>query len=331
MVETVSVPRYNEPVPERELHKGRRGRRPDQERIDFKMKKLLALLLSLAMVFTLAACGSSDDTEQNNEGDNQSSGTSEQGGDSEGGNTAALSGTVKTGGSTSMEKVVNALIEGFNETYSDVTVSYELTGSGSGISGASDGTLDIGLASRALKDEESDVTAITIALDGIAIIVNTNNTVTDLTIEQIASIYKGEITNWSEVGGADGTIVLIGREASSGTRDGFESIVGVEDECQYAQELNATGAVISAVAANENAIGYASLASVGDTVSMIKVNGVDCTEETVKDGTYPIQRPFNFVVKDVDSLSEEAKTFLEFAQSEEAADLILAGGAVPMS
>ena len=246
--------------------------------------------------------------------------------------TAALSGNVATGGSTSMKNVIAALTEGFAEVEPGVTVSYDPTGSGAGITGATDKTLDIGLSSRALKDDEkTDVEGTTIALDGIAIIVNNASKVEDLTVDQLKQMFTGEITNWSEVGGDDGEIVLIGREAGSGTRDGFESIVDVKDSCKYAQELTATGAVISAVEANPLAIGYASLSAVGDTVKMVTVGGVECSEETVKDGSYEVQRPFVFVTNKSVALSEQAQAFFDFATSADAADLIRTAGAVPVN
>ena len=245
---------------------------------------------------------------------------------------AALSGNVATGGSTSMKNVIAALTEGFAKVEPGVTVSYDPTGSGAGITGAADKTLDIGLSSRALKDDEkADVDGTTIALDGIAIIVNNASKVEDLTVDQLKQMFTGEITNWSEVGGDDGEIVLIGREAGSGTRDGFESIVDVKDSCKYAQELTATGAVISAVEANPLAIGYASLSAVGDTVKMVTVGGVECSEDTVKDGSYEVQRPFVFVTNKSVTLSEQAQAFFDFATSADAADLIRTAGAVPVN
>ena len=245
---------------------------------------------------------------------------------------AALSGNVAAGGSTSMKNVIAALTEGFAEVEPGVTVSYDPTGSGAGITGATDKTLDIGLSSRALKDDEkADVDGTTIALDGIAIIVNNASKVEDLTVDQLKQMFTGEITNWSEVGGDDGEIVLIGREAGSGTRDGFESIVDVKDSCKYAQELTATGAVISAVEANPLAIGYASLSAVGDTVKMVTVGGVECSEDTVKDGSYEVQRPFVFVTNKSVALSEQAQAFFDFATSADAADLIRTAGAVPVN
>ena len=244
----------------------------------------------------------------------------------------SLSGNVATGGSTSMKNVIAALTEGFAEVEPGVTVSYDPTGSGAGITGATDKTLDIGLSSRALKDEEkNDVDGTVIALDGIAIIVNKASKVEDLTVDKLKQMFTGEITNWADVGGDDGEIVLIGREAGSGTRDGFESIVDVKDSCKYAQELTATGAVISAVEANPLAIGYASLSAVGDTVKMVTVGSVECSEETVKDGSYEVQRPFVFVTNKSVTLSEQAQAFFDFATSTDAADLIRTAGAVPVN
>ena len=238
--------------------------------------------------------------------------------------------TVSTDGSTSMEKVIGALGEAFEAENSGTTFTYNPTGSGSGITAVLEGRCDIGLSSRALKDDEKaqGLTETVLAYDGIAIIVNTSNTVEDLTVDQIASIYTGEVTNWSEVGGADGEIVLIGREAGSGTRDGFESITGTKDACKYRQELTSTGDVITTVANNPNAIGYASLASVKDTVKALKVGGVTPTEDTVKDGTYLIQRPFVFVTKTDTKLSDTAQKFFDYAMSSAAASIISKAGAV---
>ena len=248
-----------------------------------------------------------------------------------GGDTAAaLSGKVATGGSTSMEKVMDALMEGFAEVYPDVDVTYDPTGSGAGITGATENTLDIGLSSRKLKAEETGLTATTVALDDIAIVVNNANTVENLTIEQVASIFNGTVTDWADVGGAAGEIVVIGREAGSGTRDGFEEIVGVKDACQYVQELTSTGAVIGAVESNALAIGYASLSNVDESIKAITVEGVACSEQTVLDGSYPIQRPFIFVTNDSVEQTDAVKAFIQFATSEDAADLIRLAGAVPV-
>ena len=284
-------------------------------------RSFLTVCGAAAAAAALTACGGS-----------ASSSTSVAAGSTASSTAAALSGNVATGGSTSMKNVIAALTEGFAEVEPGVTVSYDPTGSGAGITGATDKTLDIGLSSRALKDDEkADVDGTTIALDGIAIIVNNASKVEDLTVDQLKQMFTGEITNWSEVGGDDGEIVLIGREAGSGTRDGFESIVDVKDSCKYAQELTATGAVISAVEANPLAIGYASLSAVGDTVKMVTVGGVECSEETVKDGSYEVQRPFVFVTNKSVTLSEQAQAFFDFATSADAADLIRTAGAVPVN
>ncbi|MCF2557510.1 MAG: phosphate ABC transporter substrate-binding protein [Bacteroidales bacterium] len=295
------------------------------------MKKITSILCAGAMMaLCLTGCGGSASSGSAAASSSTAAETSSSQAASV--STAAVSGTVATGGSTSMESVIAALQEAFLELQPDVTVTYDPTGSGAGITGATDKTLDIGLSSRAVKDEEAEagVTGTTVALDGIAIIVNNNNAVAGLSLEQIAGIAKGEITNWSEVGGADAPIVLVGREAGSGTRDGFESIVGVEDECVYSQELTATGAVIAAVASNENAIGYASLSALDDTAKAVTVDGVACSEETILDGTYKIQRPFVFVTNNSVEPSEAVQAFIDFATSEDAADLIRAAGAVPV-
>ena len=244
---------------------------------------------------------------------------------------AALSGTVATDGSTSMEKVIGALGEAFMEANSGVNFTYNPTGSGSGITAVSEGRCDIGLSSRALKDSEvaSGLVGTVLAYDGIAVIVNPANTVEDLGIETIAKIYTGEITNWSEVGGADAEIVLVGREAGSGTRSGFEELTETVDKCKYRQELTSTGDVITAVAQNPDAIGYASLASVKDSVKALKVAGVTPSEETVKDGSYLIQRPFVLVTKEGVALSPVAQAFFDYATKGQANDIITASGVVP--
>lgn len=288
-------------------------------------RSFLTVCGAVAAAAALTACGGSASSAA-------ASSTVAAAGSTASSNAAAPSGNVATGGSTSMKNVIAALTEGFAEVEPGVTVSYDPTGSGAGITGATDKTLDIGLSSRALKDDEkADVEGTTIALDGIAIIVNNASKVEDLTVDQLKQMFTGEITNWSEVGGDDGEIVLIGREAGSGTRDGFESIVDVKDSCKYAQELTATGAVISAVEANPLAIGYASLSAVGDTVKMVTVGGVECSEETVKDGSYEVQRPFVFVTNKSVTLSEQAQAFFDFATSADAADLIRTAGAVPVN
>ncbi len=246
---------------------------------------------------------------------------------------AELSGTVATDGSTSMEKVIGALGEAFMEQNKGVTFTYNPTGSGSGITAVGEGRCDIGLSSRALKDDEkaSGLKETILALDGIAVIVNPANPVSDLDVETIAKIYTGEITNWKEVGGNDAEIVLIGREAGSGTRDGFESITDTKDSCKYRQELTSTGDVITTVSTNPDAIGYASLAALKDNVKALTVGGIAPTEDTVKDGSYVIQRPFVLVTKDGVELSTAAQAFFDYATSADAADLIAAAGAVAVA
>ena len=237
---------------------------------------------------------------------------------------------VATDGSTSMNKVIGALGEAF-EADTGITVTYNATGSGAGIQAVQEGRCDIGLASRNLKDEEktNGLEGTILAYDGIAIIVNPNNPVSDLDVETIAKIYTGEIKNWKEVGGNDAEIVLIGREAGSGTRDGFESITDTEDKCKYRQELTSTGDVITTVASNPGAIGYASLASVKDTVKALKVDGVVASEETIKDGSYVVQRPFVLVTKKDAKLSESAQKFFDYITSEAANEIISGAGVVP--
>lgn len=242
-------------------------------------------------------------------------------------------GTVSTDGSTSMEKVIGALGEAFEQDNPGMTFTYNPTGSGSGITAVAEGRCDIGLSSRSLKEEEKGqgLTETVLALDGIAVIVNPENPVSDLDLEAIAGIYTGEITNWKDVGGSDLEIVLIGREAGSGTRDGFESITGTEDACQYRQELTSTGDVITTVAGNPGAIGYASLASVKETVKALSVGGIMPTEETVKDGSYVVQRPFVLVTKSDAALSETAQQFFDYITSSEAGGIISSAGAVPVN
>ena len=278
------------------------------------MKKIIAVIMTAllaAIVFT--ACSSSDNS-QSQSTDGQSE---------------TVTGSVATDGSTSMAKAIGALGEAFRQD-TGITFTYNPTGSGSGIKAVSEGRCDIGLSSRALKDDEvaSGLVGTTLAYDGIAIIVNPENPVSDLDVETIAKIYTGEITNWKEVGGKDAEIVLIGREAGSGTRDGFESITDTKDACKYRQELSSTGDVITTVAQNPDAIGYASLASIKDTVKAVSVGGVTPSEETVKDGSYVIQRPFVLVTKRDTRLSARAQKFFDWATSADANEIITLAGVV---
>ena len=273
------------------------------------MKKIIstiALATSIGAVFAGCGAGASDNS------------------------TGNAGGTVTTDGSTSMSKVIGALSEVY-ESDTGVTVTYNATGSGSGIQAVQEGRCDIGLSSLSLKDEEKakGLEETTLALDGIALVVNPENPVSDLDLETISKIYTGEISNWKDVGGNDSDIVLIGREAGSGTRDGFESITYTTDKCQYRQELTSTGDVIATVASNPNAIGYASLSAVKDSVKALKVAGVAPSEETVKDGSYVVQRPFVLVTVKDKALSENAKKFMEFVTSKSANDIISGAGVVP--
>ena len=307
------------------------------------MKKIIALLLALTCALALfagcAAKSTSNDTAADTSAadtaakDDSASTEKEDKQDDAASTKKELSGTVATGGSTSMEKVIGALGESFMAENPNVTFTYNPTGSGSGIQAVSEGRCDIGLSSRALKDEEkaSGLKETTLALDGIAIIVNPENPVSDLDVETIAKIYTGEITNWKDVGGNDAEIVLIGREAGSGTRDGFESITGSKDACQYRQELTSTGDVIATVAQNPDAIGYASLSAVKDTVKALTVGGVAPSEDTVKDGSYVVQRPFVLVTKDGEALSEAAQAFYDYALDPAQAELIGKAGAVAVN
>lgn len=285
-----------------------------------KNRLLVAAMVSALTLTSLTGCGNSSNGDKASSGSSSSSGAS---------SSAELSGSVATDGSTSMEKVVGALGEAFMEANPDVKFTYNPTGSGSGITAVTEGRCDIGLSSRALTDDEKNqgLEEIILAYDGIAIVVNPKNKVKDLKVQQIADIYTGKIKNWKDVGGDNGDIVLIGREAGSGTRDGFESITGTEDKCKYGQELTSTGDVITTVANNPNAIGYASLASVDDSVNALSVDGVAPSEDTVKDASYKIQRPFVFVTKKDKKLSNEAQAFFDYAMK--ASETITSAGVVP--
>ena len=282
------------------------------------MKRIKILSLGLAALMTMAVftgCANQTDTGS----DSSANGGNEK-----------ITGTVATDGSTSMEEIIGVLSEAFMDANDGITVTYNPTGSGSGIQAVSEGRCDIGLSSRALKDEEKEggLVETTLALDGIAVVVNPQNTVSDLTLEQIAKIYTGEIKNWSEVGGKDAEIVVIGREAGSGTRDGFESIAGIEEKCDYRQELTSTGDVITTVSSNPDAIGYASLSAVSDKIKALSVGGVAPGEATVKDGSYVIQRPFVLVTKKDKTLSAAAQKFFDFAMSSDAAQYLSKAGVV---
>lgn len=307
------------------------------------MKKIISSIIILSlMAAVMTGCGKTDGeaapvnnpapVEEVNE-DNSGSADEAAKDDAASKEAAADSGTVSTDGSTSMEKVIGALGESFENDNPGVTFTYNPTGSGSGITAVAEGRCDIGLSSRNLKEEEKSqgLTETVLALDGIAVIVNPDNPVADLDLETVGKIYTGEITNWKDLDGEDMEIVLIGREAGSGTRDGFESITGTQDACQYRQELTSTGDVITTVAGNPAAIGYASLASVKETVKPLSIGGVVPSEETVKDGSYVVQRPFVLVTKDDTALSGTAQKFFNYITSSEASEIISAAGAVPVN
>lgn len=297
-----------------------------------KLRSLIGITVCSAMVLSLAACGEASTADTSADTTAAAAADSTE---AAADNTPVSDGsdTVATDGSTSMEKVIGALGEKFMNDNSGITFTYNPTGSGSGITAVSEGRCDIGLSSRALKDEEkaNGLTETTLALDGICVIVNNENPVTDLSLGDISKIYTGEITNWNELGGEDSEIVLIGREAGSGTRDGFESITGTSDSCKYRQELTSTGDVITTVSQNPNAIGYASLASVSDVVKAVTVDGVAASEDTVKDGSYVIQRPFMLITKTDTKLTDAAQKFFDYALSSDAAEVISGAGAIPVN
>lgn len=280
------------------------------------MKKLLLFVAALMlMAGALTGCGADGSSTGKSAGNEKTEGSQ----------------TVAADGSTSMEKVIGFLSEAYMGEHGDIKVTYNPTGSSSGIQAVAEGRCDIGLASRDLKAEETaDLQGTIVAIDGIGIIVNPDNPVTDLTIEQIGKIYSGKITNWKEIGGIDAPIVCIGREASSGTRDGFEEVTGTKDKCKYSQELTSTGDVVQTVSGNPNAIGYASVASANDTVKMISVEGVKPTTETIQNGGYKVQRNFVLVTKKDTPLSKAAQGFFDFATSPQADSLITKAGAVPV-
>lgn len=296
-----------------------------------KITKMLALVISGTLsAAMLAGCAGEQSSEAPQTEVNQVSPAAEESKEAEPAS-VNLSGTVSLAGSTSMEKVCEALMEGFMEMYPEITVTTEYTGSGAGLESLNAGSVDIGNASRHVKDEEASNGAVenVIALDGIAVIVDKDNSVVDLTSEQLAGIYKGEIANWSEVGGDDKAIVVIGRESGSGTRDAFEELNKIKDECKYAQELDSTGAVLAKVAATPGAIGYVSLDVVDDSVIAAKINSVDATEENILNGTYALQRPFVMATKGaVSDQSELVKTWFDYIASEEGKEIIESVGLI---
>lgn len=293
-----------------------------------KMRKMMAMLSAAVVAVGVMGCGGNAATDSNADAN-----TTSQAADATTDATAGadLSGKITLAGSTSMEKLANAMAEAFMEKYPNVTVAPEFTGSGAGLESLAKGTVDIGDASRALSDDEKAGGAVEniVAIDGIAVITDSENAVSDITSEQLAQIYTGEITNWSDLGGADEQIVVIGREAGSGTRDAFEELNDVKDACKYAQELDSTGAVLAKVAATPGAIGYVSLDVVDDTVKALQLNSVDATEDNILAGTYVLQRPF--VMATMGEISEQndlVKAFFDFIHSEEGQQVITSVGLI---
>lgn len=286
-----------------------------------EIKKVFAMFLAGSIgMFSLVGCGETQKAE-NPKADVKKETTA----------SGNLSGTITLAGSTSMEKVCEALMEGFMEKYPDITATTEYTGSGAGIESLNAGSVNIGNASRHIKEEEATNGAVenVVALDGIAVIVDKDNTVTDLTSDQLAGIYKGEITNWSELSGKDEAIVVIGRENGSGTRDAFEELNKIKDECKYAQELDSTGAVLAKVASTPGSIGYVSLDVVDDAVVAVKINSVDATEANILNGTYALQRPFVMATKgEIKEQNDLVKTWFDYIASSEGKEIIKSVGLI---
>ncbi len=306
------------------------------------MRKLSAIMLAGAMAMSLAACGGSQTTETSAAVDTTAAETTTAADTAAADTTAAettaaqeapadLSGSISMVGSTSMEKFANSLSEAFMEKYPDVTVTAEFVGSGAGVEAVNSGTADIGNASRNLTDEEkaNGVVENIVAIDGIAVVVDTANAVEDLTKEQLAQIYSGEVTNWSAVGGSDSPIVVIGREAGSGTRSAFEELLELEDLCKYSNELDSTGAVMAKVAATPGAIGYVSLDVLDDTVKAVKVEGAEPTEENIKAGSYILSRPFVMATKgEISEQSELVQALFDYIYSPEGEELVKSVGLI---
>ena len=285
------------------------------------MKKLLTVLLTVLMVLGLSACSNSTANEENTNDANNEAGTPAE----------TLSGKLSLSGSTSMEKVCEALAETFMEEYPDVTVTVEYTGSGAGIESVTNKMVDIGNSSRALKDTEKEkgVVENVIAIDGIAVITNNSNEVENLTKEDLIKIYTGEIKNWKELGGKDENIVVLGREAGSGTRGAFEELLGIVDSCVYAGELDSTGGVKAKVASTEGTIGYVSLDVVDDTVKALKLDGVEATEANIKAGSYLLSRPFVMATNGEISVQNEiVQTWFDYIKSAEGQEVIKSVGLI---
>lgn len=292
------------------------------------MKKLIAMALAGVLALSMAACGaqSTETTATTAAATTAAAETTEAAAEA-----AKLSGTVTLAGSTSMQKLCEAMIESFEESYPDITVTAEYTGSGAGLESLVGGKTDIGNASRALKDGEKESGAVEniVAIDGIAVITHTSNTVSNLTSQQLTDIYTGKITNWKDLGGADEAIVVLGREAGSGTRGAFEELLDVADQCAYAQELDSTGGVLAKVASTPGSIGYVSLDVVDDTVKALSLDGVEPTEENIVAGSYKLSRPFVMAtLGTIDEQNDLVKTWFNYVQSDEGQAVIKAMGLI---
>lgn len=297
-----------------------------------RVKKMMAILTAATMVAAgVMGCGSSDtNADANNSNDNTTQ-TESQATDNHTADNTDLSGSVTLAGSTSMEKLANAMNEAFMEKYPNVSATAEFTGSSAGIESLAAGSVDIGDASRALSDDEKGqgIVENIVAIDGIAVITDTDNTITDIKSEDLAKVYTGQITNWKDLGGKDEQIVVIGREAGSGTRDAFEELMDVKDSCKYAQELDSTGAVLAKVAATPGAVGYVSLDVLDDTVNGLKINSVEPTEENILAGTYVLQRPFVMATKgEISEQSEQVQAYFDFINSEDGQNVIKSVGLI---
>lgn len=298
-----------------------------------RVKKMMAILTAATMVAAgVMGCGSSDtNADANNSNDNTTTQTESQATDNNTADNTDLSGSVTLAGSTSMEKLANAMNEAFMEKYPNVSATAEFTGSSAGIESLAAGSVDIGDASRALSDDEKGqgIVENIVAIDGIAVITDTDNTITDIKSEDLAKVYTGEITNWKDLGGKDEQIVVIGREAGSGTRDAFEELMDVKDSCKYAQELDSTGAVLAKVAATPGAIGYVSLDVLDDTVNGLQINSVEPTEEKILAGTYVLQRPFVMATKgEISEQSKQVQAYFDFINSEDGQNVIKSVGLI---
>lgn len=297
-----------------------------------RVKKMVAILTAATMVAAgVMGCGSSDtNADANNSNDNTTQ-TESQATDNNTADNTDLSGSVTLAGSTSMEKLANAMNEAFMEKYPNVSATAEFTGSSAGIESLTAGSVDIGDASRALSDDEKSqgVVENIVAIDGIAVITDTANTVTDIKSEDLAKVYTGEITNWKDLGGPDEQIVVIGREAGSGTRDAFEELMDVKDSCKYAQELDSTGAVLAKVAATPGAVGYVSLDVLDDTVNGLKINSVEPTEDNILAGDYVLQRPFVMATKgEISEQSKQVQAYFDFINSADGQNVIKSVGLI---